>query len=210
MSSLKLNKFENDLSQEKVLLRDQVRLLRKEFFRQLQSDSQMNERVSSQILSQLEKTLKGKKGQVWAGYKALGSEVLFSAEKFSEICWVYPRVMNDELCFYEAHSKEDFEQSSLGIDEPKANLQKKVSLHEIDGFIVPGIAFDANGARLGQGKGFYDRVLSQVKSQKVGLAFQVQIVDRVPTNNNDILMDSVVTEEQIFFCDNEVSERKAK
>ena len=64
----------------------------------------------------------------------------------------------------------------------------------IDVAIIPGMAFDSRGHRLGRGKGYYDRFLSQLTSKtiKIGLCFPWQLVDVVPTDKNDISMDCVI------------------
>ncbi|MCA9516375.1 MAG: hypothetical protein KC635_15645 [Myxococcales bacterium] len=62
--------------------------------------------------------------------------------------------------------------------------------------VVPGLAFDAAGGRLGQGGGFYDRLLGGLATRPrlVGLAFAAQVVPSVPREAHDVLMDTVVTE----------------
>jgi len=62
--------------------------------------------------------------------------------------------------------------------------------------IVPGVAFDRNGGRIGHGKGYYDKLLQSVRddSLRVGLAFECQIVDIIPKQSHDASMDYVVTE----------------
>lgn len=67
---------------------------------------------------------------------------------------------------------------------------------KIDLFIIPGRAFTRNGKRLGRGKGYYDRFLvkKQYKhSQKVGICFDFQILEDIPTNKHDIFMDFIIT-----------------
>ena len=66
--------------------------------------------------------------------------------------------------------------------------------HEaIDVVVVPGVAFDAQGRRLGHGKGYYDRLLAQLpRAYKIGLCFAFQMVERVPTTPQDVAMDEVV------------------
>ena len=63
----------------------------------------------------------------------------------------------------------------------------------IDVVVVPGVAFDAQGRRLGHGKGYYDRLLAQLpQAYKIGLCFAFQMVGRVPTTPQDVAMDEVV------------------
>ncbi len=71
-------------------------------------------------------------------------------------------------------------------------------VRDIDLVIVPAVAFDRRGRRLGHGGGHYDRLLAGCRGLKVGLAFEVQIVDSIPTEHLDIPVDLVVTEQRIY------------
>ena len=72
----------------------------------------------------------------------------------------------------------------------------------IDLVVVPGLAFDPHGHRLGRGQGYYDRFLSRLRptATTVGLAFDSQIVDTVPTNERDKAVDIVVTDRRVTFA----------
>ena len=86
------------------------------------------------------------------------------------------------------------------ILEPKVELrdlpEKKVRPEALDLVMVPGTAFDPRGGRMGQGKGYYDRLLSGVRSETplVGMAFDCQIFDEIPVSSYDVFMDLVLTE----------------
>jgi 5-formyltetrahydrofolate cyclo-ligase len=92
----------------------------------------------------------------------------------------------------------------FGILEPNAKqaAQTLVSPTDIDIALVPGSVFDRRGGRLGYGGGFYDRFLSQDAPQtlRIGLAFAMQLADRVPLEPHDQLMDLLITEEQLYEC----------
>ncbi|CAK8721451.1 5-formyltetrahydrofolate cyclo-ligase [Candidatus Electronema halotolerans] len=92
----------------------------------------------------------------------------------------------------------------FGILEPsqQQTAQAMINPGEIDIALVPGSVFDRRGGRLGYGGGFYDRFLSQDAPQalRVGLAFAMQLTDRVPLKPHDQLMDMLVTEEQLYEC----------
>jgi 5-formyltetrahydrofolate cyclo-ligase len=66
----------------------------------------------------------------------------------------------------------------------------------IDLIIVPGLAFDRQGNRLGRGKGFYDRFLSRISTPRIGLCFQDQLLEEVPFNKEDIPMDKLITDQE--------------
>lgn len=70
----------------------------------------------------------------------------------------------------------------------------------VDVVIVPGLAFDAAGRRLGHGSGGFDRLLDKVPAFKIGLACAAQMVRHVPVAAHDIPMDVVVTEKKIYLC----------
>lgn len=91
-----------------------------------------------------------------------------------------------------------------GIVEPKGG--KAASPASLDLVVVPGVAFDASGRRLGRGAGFYDRFLSAYRSSRpaggaaLGLCFDMQVVDRVPAEAHDEPLDGVVTELRLLLC----------
>ena len=68
----------------------------------------------------------------------------------------------------------------------------------LDLIIVPGVVFDQNLSRIGYGKGFYDNFLSSIKKSvlKVGVCYDFQLYDNIPTSKNDIKMDLIVTEKR--------------
>ena len=89
--------------------------------------------------------------------------------------------------------------SKLGILEPIEAM--KIAYKNIDLVLVPGIVFDKHGHRIGFGLGFYDRFLQKVsKSIKVGLAFDFQVVDRIPHEEHDVPVNFIVTEKMVVEC----------
>ena len=88
-----------------------------------------------------------------------------------------------------------------GIREPHSEAPA-VGLTEMDFVLLPGVAFDRRGARLGYGAGYYDRLLGSSTSQavRVAAAFDLQIVDSVPTDAHDQLLDIVISENQIIHA----------
>lgn len=83
-----------------------------------------------------------------------------------------------------------------GIHEPDPLRCIAVDISAVDWCLVPGLAFDRSGRRIGYGAGFYDRLLSASHCLKVAPAFQVQLVDCVPTEPHDRRVDLVVTESE--------------
>jgi len=79
---------------------------------------------------------------------------------------------------------------SYGILEPKNGLA--YTSINIDLGIIPGMAFDLQGNRLGRGKGYYDKLLKVLNLETIGVCFSFQLVDKVPSDTFDIAMDSVI------------------
>lgn len=102
-----------------------------------------------------------------------------------------PRVngVNLELLPYD---ESRLEIGSFHIEEPKGDELHPVE--EMELIIVPGVAFDKKGRRLGRGKGFYDRLLADSKASKIGIAYEFQLMDELPAEEHDIPMDFVITE----------------
>ncbi len=95
-----------------------------------------------------------------------------------------------ELRIY--RSNNDLSEGAFGIMEPTG--ERFTELQSIDVAIVPGMAFDKAGHRLGRGKGYYDRFLAGLpNTYKIGVCFPFQIVDNLPTDENDIMMDEIVS-----------------
>lgn len=88
----------------------------------------------------------------------------------------------------------DMEIDALGVRTPRRG--RPLVLDSIDLVVVPGLAFDSSGHRIGRGGGFYDRFLAKLppRTRLIGIAFDAQIVDRVPVSPHDIRVDAVVTE----------------
>lgn len=105
---------------------------------------------------------------------------------------------NPNMHFQTIHSHKQLEAGPLGILQPRKSTPA-LQFTASDLFIIPGIAFDHQCNRMGRGKGFYDRYLAQCPAFRVGVAFDYQIVPRVPTSPNDIPMNMVLTENQTIF-----------
>jgi 5-formyltetrahydrofolate cyclo-ligase len=80
----------------------------------------------------------------------------------------------------------------FGIREPIGNCVE-IPSREIDLVLVPGIVFDLQGHRLGRGKGFYDRLLAEIRGVKCAIAFDEQIVEKIPVEPHDVRMDFILT-----------------
>ncbi len=111
-----------------------------------------------------------------------------------------PRVRRREIDLGEVKDlKKDVEKGSFGIPEPK-ETSKKTTPREIDLVILPGIAFDLKGRRIGYGKGYYDRFLKKFPRTipLIGLAYDFQIVNHLPGERYDRRVGKIITETRII------------
>lgn len=112
---------------------------------------------------------------------------------------ILPKVKGKELALFEiADLERDTLPGAWGIPEPLE--RHPVPVETADLMIVPGLAFDQKGNRLGYGAGFYDRILPHYHRTTVALAFEVQIVPAVPVTDLDIPVHKIVTEARTITC----------
>lgn len=100
---------------------------------------------------------------------------------------------------------------NYGIREPRDEA-KRVDPEEIEVAVVPGVAFDRNGNRIGRGAGYYDRFLAEIRGRAfiIALAFGFQIVDKIPSSDSDVPVDLIVTEEATYRVRKRIGERGLK
>ena len=103
---------------------------------------------------------------------------------------------NHELLHSELKSSNGLKRSIFNIWEPEE--KHIVNSNSTDLIVVPGVGFDLKGNRLGYGKGYYDRFLVNTDTPKIALAYEFQIIDNIPTTNNDIPVNIIVTENRII------------
>jgi 5-formyltetrahydrofolate cyclo-ligase len=101
---------------------------------------------------------------------------------------------NPELQHSQLTSIEFLKKGNYGILDVPIEKRIDVDLRELQLILVPGIAFDLSGGRLGYGKGYYDRFLDKTNAFKIGLCFQSQVVEKVPMENHDIRMHAIISE----------------
>lgn len=174
--------------------------LRSKILLKLKSQKEENrDRKSRLVQEKLLRTKVFKKAKAVMFYIGLGKEVdtadmIKAARLLGKIVTV-PVCMKDKMMI-EPHVLEDgagFKVGPYGIREPaKAS---PVHLKDLDLVIVPGLAFDKKGRRLGRGKGYYDRFLSRLPAgaATVGLAFDFQILPSIPVQAHDVRVDKVLS-----------------
>ena len=105
-----------------------------------------------------------------------------------------PVVCGNDIHLRVCQGLNDMQIGAYGIEEPLGETFENVE--SIDLIVVPGMAFDNQCHRLGRGKGYYDRFLSDERlknAYKIGVCFSCQLLDKVPTDENDVKMDEVIT-----------------
>lgn len=106
-----------------------------------------------------------------------------------------PRVngLNLEILPY---SKSHLHLGAFNIEEPDGDDTTNMS--QIDMVVVPAVAYDRKGNRVGRGKGYYDRLLNDTRAIKIGVAYDFQLVDDIEAEQHDVSVDYVITEKGIF------------
>jgi 5-formyltetrahydrofolate cyclo-ligase len=109
-----------------------------------------------------------------------------------------------ELELFHLENMDELAVGMYKILEPKPELRalpaKQVAATDLDLVMVPGVAFDRRGARMGHGKGYYDKLLQHARPDAtlVALAFECQLFPEIPTAPHDIFMDRIITEKAIY------------
>lgn len=106
-----------------------------------------------------------------------------------------PRVngVNLEILPY---NESRLELGAFHIEEPTG--ENTIDPEEIELVIVPAVAYDKTGNRLGRGKGFYDRLLANTKATKVGIGYEFQLIEKIPAEAHDVKMDMVITQNTVI------------
>lgn len=110
-----------------------------------------------------------------------------------------PRVQGDQLHFLRCDNPATLCPGCFGVPEPMAG--ELLLPEQFDVVVVPGVAFDRRGGRLGYGKGFYDRFLCQCRpdAMRIGLGFSFQLLPQLPCEPHDVPLQALVTEKEVLF-----------
>ncbi|HEY1065743.1 MAG TPA: 5-formyltetrahydrofolate cyclo-ligase [Pirellulales bacterium] len=117
---------------------------------------------------------------------------------------IVPYCVDDILNLFLLEGMDELAIGMYKILEPKPELRdapgKRVPVAECDLIMVPGVAFDRTGARMGHGKGYYDKLLEHARKETplVALAFECQLFPELPTAPHDVFMDKIITEAAIY------------
>jgi 5-formyltetrahydrofolate cyclo-ligase len=140
-------------------------------------------------------------------FMAKGSEVdtagIDAAARAAGLIVAYPRVVaNARPLAFHAVAREALAPAPFGLLEPSADATP-VALTDIAAFIVPGLAFDRAGGRLGWGKGHYDATFANAAASavRIGVGFACQLVEHVAREPHDALLHVIITEDATYLVD---------
>lgn len=109
-----------------------------------------------------------------------------------------------ELELFKLTSMDQLELGMYKILEPRKELrdqpQHQISVEQLDLIMVPGVGFDQRGARMGHGKGYYDKLLEHARTDAplIALAFECQMFPDIPVADHDVFMDKIITEDAVY------------
>jgi 5-formyltetrahydrofolate cyclo-ligase len=169
---------------------------------------QDGDRLSAVIFERLVRLPQYAQARIVLCYVSFRSEV--STHAFIARMWadgkrvVVPYCEAQHLELFCLDSFDDVAPGTLGILEPKPELRgqdhRRAKVQEIDLLVVPGLAFDRQGGRLGYGKGYFDRLLPGARADALvaAVAFECQVFDAVPMRAYDVRVDAVITENDVY------------
>ena len=189
--------------------KDELRRIAKEIRKKVPDRAQK----SAEILARALRMDQVQSANVIFTYMGKGSEVathtLFGHPLVRAKRLGVPYMIGDTMRIAEVKAEAELESGSFGILEPTQAVQSDLTRQLFDELVdvafIPALAFDLNGHRLGHGKGHFDRILPSLSRRAlcVGLAFEDQIVARLPVEAHDFAVDMVVTENRIIRCRDE-------
>lgn len=110
----------------------------------------------------------------------------------------------NQLGLFQLEAMQELHRGAYGIREPEERLREEriVRPEALDLVVMPGVAFDAHGNRLGYGKGYFDRLLAQLRPDcvRIALAFDCQLVEEIPAQSHDVPVNVILTETQRIDC----------
>ena len=158
------------------------------------------QRKSIQVIKRIESTNAFESAEIIMCYWSMADEVdthSFIEKWYLQKILLLPVIEKEHLIIKQFHGLKSMKPDpKFGILEPMGD--KFIETDQIDLIIIPGIAFDKNKNRMGRGKAYYDKLLTNLKCPKAGVCFDFQYFDNVPINRYDIAMDMVVTESFII------------
>ena len=126
-------------------------------------------------------------------------DLLFDGRRVGVPAYDAPR--DEYFAAWIRHFPDDLAAGKLDILEPRADVARRAEWEKFEVLLVPGLAFDERGHRLGRGKGYFDRMLEGAPGLKIALAFDDEVLPVVPAAAHDVPMDFIVTETRVLRCE---------
>ena len=157
------------------------------------------------IIQNIQRLISLKNFKYFAGYISIKNEVNlcpYYKTLLAEKNLLYFPKFNTQTQYYDLYHVTDLnelKEGKYGILEPNHKAKRLEDPgKKIDFWMIPGIAFDKNGNRLGWGKGYYDTLLKNVKGIKCGICYDIQVINEIPVEKHDITMDIIISESGII------------
>lgn len=177
---------------EKALVRKRVATVAQASF----GDGAISQSISHQLIKILPRRA------LVAAFMALTDEPslhLAQIEADLNLRLAFPKLVGNGLEFFICKTTAEFVKNKLGVLEPHPLHSERIEISDLFAVIVPGLAFDRKGMRLGRGKGYYDRALTHFAGLKIGVCSSAQILNEdLPCGDFDVAMDIVVSEKFIL------------
>lgn len=181
-----MNRISKD--EDKREIRKQIRELKKKYTLQQRIEK------SGTVWEQVERDMHFQKSQVVLAFWSMDDEVFthdFVCRWARHKQILLPCVRGNDLDIRRFDGEENLcPGENFAIPEPVGVLY--TALEDIDVILVPGVAFDPAGGRLGRGKGYYDRILKETDAFKIGICFDFQLIQHVPMEVHDVFMNRVI------------------
>lgn len=188
--------MKNTIYLEKNEIRRKIRSLR------LMLDEHDKMQAAAEVFSRLESTAAFQLAERILMYHSLPDELnthQFLSKWNGRKRFYLPRVNGADLEIL-PYEETRLELGSFHIEEPTGD--DITDPGEIELVIVPATAYDRKGNRLGRGKGFYDRLLKTTSATKIGVGYEFQLIDEVPSEPHDVAMDIIITQHSTIVIRN--------
>ena len=188
-----------------------------------ESKSDIRNRVVTAIQALSEKELAAKTAQIenrlfgFANFLEANISLLYMPQKFVvdtkkiiQRCLNYRKIVTLPAFNTEKHEMQPYKVDAFDTDmtlgprnilEPNPERCKIIPIERIDIAIIPGVALDEKGGRIGSGEGYYDRFIGKlpITTRKVALSLECQIVQQIPMESHDRFMDIIITENRVIY-----------
>lgn len=183
-------------------IKNSYRIRSKEYRKSL--DSEHKKELDLKIITNILSLDEIKKSETVLSYVSTQAEIetdyFLNKMLMQNKCVAVPKCVENtrNMNFYKINSLSDTFKQSFGVREPNESCQK-LTHFENSVCVIPALMFDKEGFRLGYGKGYYDRFLSDYKGIKIGICYQNCLVDKLPHGFFDIAADIIVTENKVIY-----------